>query len=206
MNKLKVITVVAIAALIISGSYYFSQKPKKGTNNLGQISSSSNSGVVWTTYINSRLRFSIKLPSMTGYEVVALDDPSSNFVYITEQKSGEPQKFSDLQRMNVRDWKIVVAKVKNNKELEGFIKEQYGPGCSLGEKTLTSNDPSSYLVKIVGNGDNKDDTTCYIAEAHQRVIYSPASGRVATWMGGQPTFIPQGFFFDAEIANSFKFE
>jgi hypothetical protein len=104
-------------------------------------------------------------------------------------------------------WRIVASDVHDDAELDAFLKSQYGSGCSLGEKVVSSQE-GVYDIRIQGDGKDLGGTQCPL----NRVIvvkYYPAGSRVVTWDRGQaPTFAADTAYsrlYDQEMVNSFQF-
>ena len=79
-------------------------------------------------------------------------------------------------------FKFYTANVKNDNELENYIKSKYGTGCKLGEKTLSSN--GTYSVKILGDGKELGETQCPINFMID-TEYNPTKGKVVIFELGQ---------------------
>jgi len=58
-------------------------------------------------------------------------------------------------------WQIIAETVKNDTELEKFIKQRFGSGCSLGTKE-PSNQQGVYTVRVKGGWKELDLTACPI--------------------------------------------
>jgi hypothetical protein len=102
-------------------------------------------------------------------------------------------------------WRIIVAKVENDTELENFVKTNYGSSCTLGEKKLSAS--GIYDVKILGDGLGLDTTKCPINFAIA-LKYSPDLKKAATWGIGQAIIFSSFDYketYDTEILDSFKF-
>ena len=106
-------------------------------------------------------------------------------------------------------WKIVVREVANDSELEQFIKERYGFGCGLGQKTPTKQE-GVYSVGIDTGGARDIDEAMEIGcVVNYRTVlkYLPAKNKVISWNLGQAdTFSGrEDVVYDAEMFNSFNF-
>ncbi len=104
-------------------------------------------------------------------------------------------------------WKLVVEEVRDDAELDNFIKERYGPGCSVGEQ-LPSLQEGVYEVKIEGDGKVLAETQCPLNFA-TAVKYFPAGGKIVAWDRGQSYYFPADVNYavvhDQEMEDSFRF-
>jgi hypothetical protein len=104
-------------------------------------------------------------------------------------------------------WKIVAEQVRNDAELEAFIKARYGSGCSLGEKAGSSQD-GVYDVRVEGDGKDLSETKCPL-NYRTVVKYYPAGNKVIAWDLGQAvTFaatLDYSVTHDQEMVESFRF-
>lgn len=103
------------------------------------------------------------------------------------------------------NWHIITSKIENDSDLDYFIKTNYGTGCSLGAKSLSST--GVYDVKIQGDGLELDKTKCPINYVYA-LKYSPEFHKAATWAVGQSIVFSSADFkqsYDEEMINSFKF-
>ena len=103
------------------------------------------------------------------------------------------------------NWHVVIAKVENDNELEGFIKTNYGSGCKIGTKSLSPT--GTYDVKILGDGLDLSETKCPINFVYA-LKYSPELHKAATWGVGQEVVFSSANYkqnYDSEMINSFKF-
>jgi hypothetical protein len=104
-------------------------------------------------------------------------------------------------------WEIVVREVRDDDELDAFIKSRYGSGCSLGERIVSGQD-GVYDVRIQGDGKGLSETRCPLNYATV-VKYYPAGDKVIAWNLGQgPTFVADVAYpvtYDREMVDSFRF-
>ena len=106
-------------------------------------------------------------------------------------------------------WKIVTRDITDDKELEEFIKEYYGFGCSLGEKRLTRQE-GVYDVGIEGDGKDLEFTECPMTYGVV-LKYYPEKNKVISWRFGiqSPTFYKDynlGGEYDTEMIKSLRIE
>jgi hypothetical protein len=108
---------------------------------------------------------------------------------------------------SIQMWKLVAAEIHDDAELEGFLKDRYGSGCSLGEKEPTGQD-GVYRVRIEGDGKSMEETECLL-NFGTVVKYYPTGNKVISWHTGQAaTFlvdVNRGFAHDGEMVESFSF-
>lgn len=132
--------------------------------------------------------------------------------------SGYNTKFSGCQKEEVtlnsiQDnsyttvFKFYAANVKNDSELESYIKSKYGSSCKLGEKTSSGSD--TYSVKILSDGKELGETQCPINFMID-TEYNPTKGKVVIFELGQACNFNKeindnGTCTALEIAKSLKF-
>jgi hypothetical protein len=108
---------------------------------------------------------------------------------------------------SIQMWKLVAKEIHDDAELEGFLKDRYGSGCSLGEKEPTGQD-GVYRVRILGDGKDLGKTQCPLNYGTV-VKYYPAGNKVVVWDTGQAaTFLADvnhGGSHDGEMVDSFSF-
>lgn len=114
----------------------------------------------------------------------------------------------DRNNYKAMKWEFVASEVESDVELEKFIKEKYGSGCSLGKKVPTEQS-GVYRPEILGDGLDLGETACpinYITE----IRYNADTNKVVAWDLGQAyTFVGDEDFsklYDQEMVDSFKFE
>ena len=123
--------------------------------------------------------------------------------------SGCEEKTSTLANMdnfNQSFWEIKVTEITNDAELLEYIRENYGEGCSIGEKSATTN-PSVFDVAIKGDGLGLAETKCPINFAYE-MKYNTELNKLANWNRGQACyFYKEGYSecYDQEMTDSFEF-
>lgn len=133
---------------------------------------------------------------------------TENSLAITDTRANQWKtlKPGDNQPIVPPNWHIITANVTNDTQLDQFIKDNWGSGCSLGSKTLNSS--GVYDVKINGDGLDLELTKCPLNFV-VAVKYSSQFNKAATWaMGQAPSFSKVSSFmsvYDTEMADSFKF-
>lgn len=104
-------------------------------------------------------------------------------------------------------WEIETRDIHSDEELEQFLKDRYGPSCSLGEK-VPSPQQGVYDVKILGDGKDLETTECPL-NFGTVVKYYPDGGKVVAWNIGQAvTFTPDisnSKAYDPIMVESFRF-
>lgn len=118
-----------------------------------------------------------------------------------------PLIIKDREKYYSPNWNIRINTVANDAELDKFLKERYGIGCSLGEKKETKQ-TGVYDIEINGDGKDLSETACPLN--YMTVVkYYPAKQKVASWDIGQacnfsyPTY---DTCRDTEMTDSFTFE
>jgi hypothetical protein len=108
---------------------------------------------------------------------------------------------------NVQRWKLVVAEIRNEDDLDSFIKSRYGSSCSLGEQ-VASNQDGVYDVGILGDGKGLEETQCPL-NFGTVVKYYPEGNKVISWHTGQASSFPadvnHSIIYDLEMVDSFNF-
>jgi len=110
-------------------------------------------------------------------------------------------------------WKIIINNLKDEGELAGYIKQNFGQTCTIESKELQEN--GNYAItfkgrKIVKDGQGLMDETCYNNFAY-KIIYSPEKHKLMSVILGQEcTFgtdpsSPTYKCYDDEMIKSFKF-
>lgn len=103
-------------------------------------------------------------------------------------------------------WHINIKEVKNDQELDKVIKDNYGSGCSIGNKK-SSKQEGVFDVEIKGDGKDLGSTKCPVNFALEMKYY-PAKNKLAFWNIGQAHNFYKADFkdgFDSEMSDSFKF-
>jgi hypothetical protein len=113
----------------------------------------------------------------------------------------------DPDNRNEPFWKLVVKEIRDDGELDHFIKARYGSGCSLGEQIPSSQD-GVYDVKIVSDGKDLAQTQCPL-NFMTVVKYFPAADKLIAWDRGQSYYFPADVDYsltcDDEMTASFRF-
>lgn len=135
------------------------------------------------------------------------DDSGRTFYSKCDKTVNNVQRLSDWDNYHSPQWQIVVKKIENDNELEQFLKNRYGEGCSLGEKKPAIQN-NVFDVTILGDGLDLGETKCPINYA-TKVKYYPTKKKVAAWDLGQAC----SFYYpamenclDMEMSDSFTFE
>lgn len=103
--------------------------------------------------------------------------------------------------------------VKNDTELTKFIKDNYGPGCIAGEKTLWNQQEGIYEVAIAGENPNKgigiSNPDCPVNYA-VKILYALEKGKVMYVTLGQESALygasPDYRDYTGDMIKSFRFE
>ncbi|MSR86872.1 hypothetical protein EXS70_01730 [Candidatus Peribacteria bacterium] len=108
-----------------------------------------------------------------------------------------------------RTWELVSKTIRNDTELESFIKERYGKDCVSGQKAMTAQE-GTFDVKISGFTPFDDpDGDCVVNYATV-IRYSPSRQQVISWhMGQDVSFVsgkyPNWYVYDDDVVKSFRF-
>ncbi|MFA6096990.1 MAG: hypothetical protein WC788_05175 [Candidatus Paceibacterota bacterium] len=107
---------------------------------------------------------------------------------------------------------IKIVDIKNDMDLDRFIKEDYGAGCFAGEKNLWTEQEGVYDVNIKGEDWDKvafGESTCFVNYV-AKILYYPEKGKVmSVKLGQEPNFyldIENLRASDEDMINSFRFE
>ena len=113
----------------------------------------------------------------------------------------------DWQNYHSPQWAIVIKNIASDGELDKFLKERYGEGCSLGEKKATKQD-GVFNISIKGDGLDMGETKCPL-NFMTVVKYYPAKQKVVAWNIGQACnfyYPTAATCYDMEMTDSFIFE
>ncbi|MFA5730011.1 MAG: hypothetical protein WC938_02205 [Candidatus Paceibacterota bacterium] len=109
-------------------------------------------------------------------------------------------------------WKIIINNPKNDDELIGFVKQNFGPTCSIVLNDLQKD--GNYQINISGrnlieNGVRVMDENCYTNFAY-KILYSPEKQKMMSLILGQEctfqSFPDMSQCYDDKMTESFKFE
>ena len=110
-------------------------------------------------------------------------------------------------------WAILIRSIKDEGELDKFIKEIYGSGCSAGNKQPWEQQDGVYEISVSADGTTLGDTTCPIDWMNRiKVLYAPEKNKLMSVILGQEcTFSTNPYSkpyqcYDEEMINSFRFE
>lgn len=101
---------------------------------------------------------------------------------------------------------IYASNIKNDNELEQFIKSKYGSGCKLGEKTQSTT-VGIFDVNILGDGKDLGETQCPINFAI-KTKFNSIKEKVVIFELGQDCPLYNDFkksCYDTDIIDSLKF-
>lgn len=124
-----------------------------------------------------------------------------------ERIANTPAIIKDRNNYFSPEWTIVIKSIIDDSQLDKFLKERYGEGCSLGEKK-PSKQTGVFDIVIQGDGKDMGETKCLIN--YMTVVkYYPAKQKLAAWDIGQAC----NFYYpnietcrDKEMTDSFMFE
>lgn len=165
----------------------------------------SSAGPDFTTYVSAQ-GFYMSLPASARIgenetaPVRAFEDPAKNRVFIATAAYDDPTTPAvdsipvtlDLLRGPnaswVPHWAIDVTDIEDDAHLERWVKEHYGPGCSVEERAPTVQ-PGVEDVLLAGDGLPLDTTRCVLNFVYE-IRYQPSKQRVLSWELGQgPRFL-----------------
>ena len=133
-----------------------------------------------------------------------------DYVYYYSQCTAITNNYSTLETYlypQQQSWRFVIESAANDSELESFLQDRYGSGCSLGDQEPTSQ-AGVFDVKILGDGKDLGETACPLNYATE-VRYYPAKNKVIAWDLGQAfTFAVDADYMDAydlQMVDSFRF-
>lgn len=174
-------------------------------------------GFPWKTYTNTALGFEIKVPSKVDDGPIGTIE-NENIVWILSKNSTDRDKASQIigslpEFEKVKDvpWAIIVKNIRDERELESFVKNRYGKGCALGERTFDEkNDLYDFSIGAENPG-HKDE--CFVNQVYF-IKYSEKEHKAATWGIGQDNrFVlskesgadKMAVAYDEEMARTFRF-
>lgn len=113
-------------------------------------------------------------------------------------------------------WKILTSNIKNNIELNKFIKDNYGSGCLMESKKAWNLQEDVYEIKLNAfkdvNGKDTDlgSTVCPVNYAY-KIFYEPLKNKLMSIILGQECTFGTDYnlqsykCYDEEMINSFRF-
>lgn len=183
----------------------------------------------WKTYRNPYLGISFEYPDMavmSSAECAAVyapvqpatdNDNSRVFVALghrfTDTCATETVTLRELQLHHALNsagvpWVIEVFPAPDEDAITSFIKNRFGPACTLGPRTETAY-AGTFDYTIEGDGLPLDQTQCPVNYL-VAIKYSPDAAKAAVWVLGQaPTFWADtagSEAFDVRMAESFRWE
>ena len=136
--------------------------------------------------------------------------PCEKITYSLELLRNETEE--SYANMFFLGWAVLIKSVKDENELDEFIKQNYGSGCFAGDKKSWEQD-GVYEITI-GGWDEWEDlgtTDCPVNYIY-KVLYAPEKNKVMlVKLGQECTFRTNSYLvsyncYDQEMINSFKFE
>ena len=191
----------------------------------------------WSKYVNDELGFSIDVPDkIYGYygcdpkkvirvPVKVFEDNKNGIVYISQeyyyiseydnelrQYVGECEKTANSLNSFLGGWAISIRTVKNDEELDDFIKANYGAGCYAGNRKSWWQE-GVYEITIGGwdQWENLGTTDCPVNYKY-KVLYIPEKNKfMSVKLGQESTFqtdpgTPPYQSYDGRMIDSFRFE
>lgn len=212
------------------------QKSETTTPTTETASSESKDG--WIDYTSPQ-GFSLSYPKLTmgagcngeastSIPIRVIEDTENHYTYLTISCSDtlETLRAKTKQLSTVTDykqeklpstWSIIEKDIRNESDLDTFIKEHYGTGgCTVGERKLTTRQDGVYEITINGaDWKNPSDgfyasTSCKVDYAY-KIFYSPQKGKAVSLVLGQDctfgqTASPEDCYEEEDkILDSIKF-
>jgi len=192
----------------------------------------------WISYTSPQ-GFSLSYPKVTmgagcsgeastSVPIRLIEDAENHYTYLTiscsdtletlREKTRQASAIKDYKQEKIPSaWSIAQKDIRNENDLDTFIKEHYGTGgCVVGERKLTTRQDGVYEVTINGTDwKNPSDgfytsTSCRIDYAY-KLFYSPQKGRAISLVLGQDctfgkTSSPEDCYEEEDrILDSIKF-
>lgn len=127
--------------------------------------------------------------------ITAFEDPAKNRVFIAAAAYDDPTTptvdripttidvLRGPNRSWVPHWTMDVTDIADDAALDTWVKEHYGPGCSIAERAPTAQ-PGVEDVLLATDGLPLDATRCVLNFAYE-IRYQPSKARVLSWELGQ---------------------
>lgn len=153
-----------------------------------------------TTYVSAQ-GFSISLPASArigeneAAVVTAFEDPAKNRVFIATAAYDDPTTpavdripttVDMLRGANaswIPHWTMDVTPIDGDAALDEWVKNHYGPGCSVEERAPTAQ-PGVDDVLLATDGLPMDSSRCVLNYIYE-IRYQPSKKRVLSWELGQ---------------------
>ncbi|MFZ2390567.1 MAG: hypothetical protein WAW15_01995 [Minisyncoccales bacterium] len=108
-------------------------------------------------------------------------------------------------------WKIIINNPKDDNEIIKYVKENFGSGCIISDRTLQKD--SNYKISLAPEEEGKDGEawwgSCALNFAYT-ILYSPEKQKMLSLILGQEctfqSFPDMSQCYDDKIVESFKFE
>ncbi len=110
-------------------------------------------------------------------------DGRSNFSGCEKLKTTFDLIEEDRASANIASLKIYASNIKNDIELENYLKSKYGSGCKLGKKTITETN-GIYTVEILSDGKDPGESNCPINFLITS-LYNPTKEKLVIFELGQ---------------------
>lgn len=111
--------------------------------------------------------------------------PCEKITYSLESLKQEKEKFGN----SFLAWAINIINIKNDAELDTFIKNNYGSGCYAEKKEPSKQQEGVYAITIKGEDWNKgadpETTTCRLPMSTLVILYEPKIGKAMSANLGQ---------------------
>jgi hypothetical protein len=154
----------------------------------------------FTTYVSPQgFYLSLPVSAWIGANetavVTAFEDPAKDRVFIAAAAYDDPTTpavdripttvdvLRGPNRSWVPHWTMDVTDIADDAALDTWVKEHYGPGCSIAERSTTAQ-PGVQDVLLATDGLPLDTTRCVLNFAYE-IRYQPSKARVLSWELGQ---------------------
>lgn len=137
----------------------------------------------WVTYRNEKWGFTLKLPTLISKDYGNYSEDLSLKVFdmgdsiaIRPADNSKEEIEKEIKKESYPTWNLVSANVNNEQELEKFVKDRFGGGCS---SVITQANKTTYDVEA------KFERIICQPGYWAPIKYSPTLKRIVTWIMGQ---------------------
>lgn len=137
--------------------------------------------------------------------------PCKKITYTLESLKKEKGKYGNPYLARV----FIIKNIKNETDLNKFVKDNYGSGCFVEKKVLWKSQEGVYDIVLKGEDWDKETslgTTACPISGDYKILYSPEKGKLMSVGLGQECGFGTDYnnqktykCYDKEIINSFKF-
>lgn len=211
MSK-KFVAALAVSSLFFSACTYearYEDQEEIMEDHMNEMMGDDHFGMM-REYVNEDLGYSFMYPIYDDHwgEVDILENGDAVKIEAFEKDSEEflSRTGDDIAKTYGMPFGFAVRDVADEEEVDQFIKDVYGPTCSMGELTQSPIEGEFWVG--IDKGDELDENgipMCFVNYI-TFVRFSPEKGKVASWdMGQDYNFVYQGEIYDEKISDSFRF-